>query len=66
VAFTNGKRLWICLHEKGENFHELLAHHNAEAYLDGYIRAVGIADDNPKGSLFRTVAGKLACMLGTP
>jgi site-specific recombinase XerD len=52
-----GKRSWLRLHEKGGKFHELPAHHNAEAYLDAYIQAAGIADDG-KGPLFRTSAGR--------
>ncbi len=39
--YQNGKRCWIRLHEKGGKFHEVPAHHNAEAYLDAYIRAAG-------------------------
>lgn len=55
--YQNGKRWWIRLHEKGGKFHEVPAHHNAEAYLDAYIRAAGIGED-AKGPLFRTAAGK--------
>ena len=32
--YQNGKRCWFRLHEKGGKFHEVPAHHNAEAYLD--------------------------------
>jgi site-specific recombinase XerD len=56
--YQQGKRSWIRLHEKGGKFHEVPAHHNAEAYLDTYIAAVGIADQ-PKGPLFRSAVGKL-------
>lgn len=51
--YQNGKRWWIRLHEKGGKFHELPAHHNAEAYLDAYIEAAGIAGER-KGPLFRS------------
>lgn len=54
--YPNGKRWWIRLHEKGGKFHEVPAHHNAEAYLDEYIRVAGIAEDR-KGPLFRSVHG---------
>jgi site-specific recombinase XerD len=57
--YQNGKRFWIRLHEKGGKFHEVPAHHNAEAYLDAYVRHAGIAEDT-KGPLFRTAAGKTA------
>jgi integrase/recombinase XerD len=55
--YQNGKRWWIRLHEKGGKFHEVPAHHNAEAYLDAYIRTARIAEDK-RGPLFRTAAGK--------
>lgn len=55
--YQNGKRSWIRLHEKGGKFHEVPAHHNAEAYLDAYLRAGGFGED-AKSPLFRTAAGK--------
>jgi integrase/recombinase XerD len=55
--WQNGKRWWLRLHEKGGKFHEVPTHHTAEAYLDAYIHAAQITDD-PKGSLFRTLAGR--------
>lgn len=55
--YQSGKRCWLRLHEKGGKFHEVPAHHNAEAYLDEYIEAAGIAGDK-KGPLFRTTVGK--------
>jgi len=55
--YENGKRWWIRLHEKGGKFHEVPAHHNAQAYLDAYIEATGIAGDR-SSPLFRTVAGR--------
>ena len=55
--YPNGKRWWLRLHEKGGKFHEVPAHHNAEAYLDAYIEAAGIAGDR-KGPLFRSPRGR--------
>lgn len=55
--YQHGKRWWLRLHEKGGKFHELPAHHNAEAYLDQYLEAAGILYDK-KGPLFRSVAGR--------
>ncbi len=55
--YQNGKRWWLRLHEKGGKFHEVPAHHNAEAYLDAYVEAAGIAGDR-KSPLFRSGAGK--------
>ena len=50
----NGKRGWFRLHEKGGKRHEVPAHHNAEAYMDAYLEAAGIAGDK-KTPLFRSV-----------
>ena len=55
--YLNGKRSWIRLHEKGGKFHEVPAHHNAEAYVDAYIRAAGLATQK-RSPLFRTAPGK--------
>lgn len=55
--YQNGKRWWIRLHEKGGKFHEVPVHHNAEAYLDAYIEAAGIAKE-AKSPLFRSAIGK--------
>ncbi|KAL2044578.1 hypothetical protein ABVK25_012364 [Lepraria finkii] len=43
--YHNGKRWWRRRKEKGGRFHEVPAHHNAETYLDEYLRAAGIEDD---------------------
>jgi site-specific recombinase XerC len=51
--FTQGRRGWVQLHEKGGKEHEAPCHHKLETYLDAYIAAAGIADD-PDGPLFRT------------
>jgi site-specific recombinase XerD len=63
--YQNGKRWWLRLHEKGGKFHELPAHHNAEAYLDAYIEAADIAADR-KAPLFRSAAGKTGQLTGKP
>ncbi len=59
--FTQGRRGWVRLHEKGGKEHEAPCHHKLEAFLDEYIAAAGIAGD-PDGPLFRTT-GQLT---GTP
>lgn len=55
--YANGKRYWIRLHEKGGKFHEVPVHHNAESYLDEYIKAAGIAGEKA-APLFRTAQGR--------
>lgn len=53
--FPQGRRMWFRLHEKGGKYHEVPAHHNAEAYLDAYIEAAGVANER-KTPLFRTIS----------
>ena len=55
--FVQGRRGWVRLHEKGGKEHAVPCHHNLERYLDEYIAAAGIAEDEA-GSLFRTAVGK--------
>lgn len=52
--YQNGKRWWFRLREKGGKRHQVPANHNAEAYVDEYLEAAGIADDK-KGPLFRSL-----------
>lgn len=52
--YQNGKRWWVRLHEKGGKRHEVPAHHNAEAYIDAYLEAAGIAGQK-RSPLFRTI-----------
>ena len=52
--YQDGKRWWIRLHEKDGKWHEVPAHHNAEAYLDEYLESAGIGGDK-KSPLFRSV-----------
>ncbi len=61
--YTQGRRAWVRLHEKGGNQHEMPAHHNLDAYLEAYMEAAGIAQDR-KGPLFRTVRGKTGQLTG--
>ena len=42
--FSNGKRWWVRLHEKGGKRHEMLAHHKLEQFLDEYLDAAAIRD----------------------
>jgi site-specific recombinase XerD len=55
--YTQGRRGWVRLHEKGGKRHEMPCNHNLEVYLDAYIAAAGIAEDR-KGNLFRSTRGR--------
>jgi site-specific recombinase XerD len=55
--FTQGRRSWVRLHEKGGNEHEVPCHHSLEQILDDYLAAAGIAGE-PDGPLFRTTGRK--------
>ena len=52
--YTEGRRAWFRLHEKGGKRHEVTAHHNAEDYRDAYIAAEGIGGEK-KTPLFRSI-----------
>jgi integrase/recombinase XerD len=51
--FSQGRRGWVRLHEKGGKEHEAPCVPKLEAYLDAYIAAAGIGHDKD-GPLFRT------------
>jgi site-specific recombinase XerD len=53
-VYTQNKRLWVRLREKGGKRHEMPCHHTLEAYLNAYIEGVGIGAEG-KGPLFRTI-----------
>jgi site-specific recombinase XerD len=55
--YTQGRRGWVRLHEKGGKRHEMPCNHNLEAYLDAYITAAGLSGDL-KGYLFLGSRGK--------
>ena len=63
--YTQGRRGWVRLHEKGGKRHEMPCNHNLEAYIDAYIKAAGIGDDY-KGYLFRSIPGKSRQLTGNP
>ena len=53
-VFTQNRRLWERLREKGGKRHAMPCHHNLEEYLTGYLDGAGLRDDS-KGPLFRTI-----------
>ena len=65
-VFTQNRRLWVRLREKGGKPHAMPCHHNLESYLTAYIEGAGLAED-PKGPLFRTIGrGKGRPLTRTP
>ena len=53
-VFTQNRRLWVRLHEKGGKEHAMPCHHNLEHILAAYIEGARLASD-PKGPPFRTI-----------
>ncbi len=53
-VYTQNRRLWVRLREKGGKAHAMPCHHNLELYLTAYVDQVGIREDG-KGPLFRTI-----------
>ena len=51
--YTQGKRSYFRLHEKGGKLLVVPAHHMAQAYTEAYVEQAGLAAD-PKGPLFRS------------
>jgi len=64
-VYTQHRRLWVRLQEKGGKRHEMPCHHTLEAYLHAYLDGTGIADD-PKGPLFRTIGRGTGRLSRTP
>jgi len=64
-VFTQGRRLWVRLQEKGDKAHALPCHHALEEYLHAYLDGARIAGDG-KGPLFRTIGRGTARLTRTP
>ena len=64
-VFTQQRRLWVRLHEKGGKEHVMPCHHNLEEYLHAYIDGCGLAED-PQGPLFRTIGRGTKELTRTP
>ena len=54
-AYTQSRRLWVRLREKGGKAHAMPCHHNLEDYLISYLDGAGLRDD-PKGPLSAPLA----------
>ena len=53
--YTQGKRSFFRLHEKGGRYNVVPAHHLAQEYVDAYLKAAELGEDR-KGPLFRSCA----------
>jgi site-specific recombinase XerD len=64
-VYTQKRRTWVRLHEKGGKRHEMPCHHNLEAYLQAYIETAGLAS-RPKSPLFPTALRRTGLLSGQP
>ncbi len=64
-VFTQNRRLWVRLHERGGKLHAMPCHHNLESYLHEYIDGTWLASD-PKALLFQTYSRSLGRLTGNP
>jgi site-specific recombinase XerD len=64
-VYSQNRRLWVRLHEKGGKEHAMPCHHNLESYLHDYLVGAGLAND-PKALLFQTYSRKTRQLAGNP
>jgi site-specific recombinase XerD len=56
-VYTQARRTWVRLHEKGGKEHEMPCHRHLETWLHAYIEAMPLTDGG-KAYLFRTFQGR--------
>ena len=64
-VYTQNRRLWVRLHEKGGRQHAMPCHHNLETYLHEYIDGAALACD-PKALLFQSYSRATGQLTGNP
>jgi len=64
-VFTQNRRLWVRLREKGGKEHAMPCHHHLETYLTSYVEGADLGSD-PKGWLFRTIGRGTGRLTRTP
>jgi site-specific recombinase XerD len=64
-VFTQNRRLWVRLHEKGGKDHAMPCHHNLEQALLAYLEGCGV-ENSPKDPLFRTIGRGTGQLTRTP
>jgi integrase/recombinase XerC len=53
-VYTQNRRLWVRLREKGDKRHAMPCHHNLQEYLTAYLDGASLRGD-PEGPLFGTI-----------
>jgi site-specific recombinase XerD len=64
-VYSQNRRLWVRLREKGGKQHAMPCHHNLETYLHEYIDGAGLAKE-PKALLFQTYSRATGQLTGNP
>jgi site-specific recombinase XerD len=64
-VYSQNRRLWLRLHEKGGKQHAMPCHHNLEVYLHEYIDGAGLAQE-PKALQFQTYSRATGQLTGNP
>ena len=64
-VFTQNRRQWVRLREKGGKPHAMPCHHHLETYLTAYIEGASLTGD-PKGPLFATIGRGTGLLTSTP
>jgi site-specific recombinase XerD len=64
-VYSQNRRLWVRLHEKGGKEHAMPCHHNLETYLHDYLVGAGLSND-PKAFLFQTYNRATGQLTGAP
>jgi site-specific recombinase XerD len=64
-VFTQNRRQWVRLREKGGKPHAMPCHHNLETYLTAYIDGANLAGYS-KGALFCTIGRGTGLLTRTP
>jgi site-specific recombinase XerD len=64
-VYTQNRRLWVRLHEKGGKQHAMSCHHNLETYLHAYLDGAGLSSD-PKALLFQSFNRATGQLNGSP
>lgn len=62
-VFTQGRRTWVRLHEKGGKEHKMPCHHKLEDYLHAYIEAACLTSDG-KAWLFQSMPARTGKLSG--